>query len=42
MEATLSDGLDVLRAERLRRMKRVAAGLLVAMLGLYVVTGLGE
>jgi len=42
MEATLSDGLDALRAERLRRMKRVAAGLLVAMLALYVVTGLGE
>lgn len=42
MEATLPDGLDVLRAERLRRMKRVAAGLLVAMVILYVVTGFGE
>ncbi|WP_405235526.1 DUF445 domain-containing protein [Lentisalinibacter orientalis] len=42
MEATLSDGLDALRAERLRRMKRVAAGLLVAMVILYVVTGFGE
>lgn len=42
MEATLSDDLDTLRAERLRRMKRVAGGLLLGMLGLYVVTGLGE
>ncbi|HZX22796.1 MAG TPA: DUF445 domain-containing protein [Woeseiaceae bacterium] len=42
MEATLSDGLDALRAERLRRMKQVAAGLLVAMVVLYVVTGFGE
>lgn len=42
MEATLSDGPDALRARRLVRMKKVAGGLLVAMVILYVVTGLGE
>jgi uncharacterized membrane-anchored protein YjiN (DUF445 family) len=42
MEATPSDGLDALRARRLVRMKRVAGGLLLAMVALYVVTGFGE
>ncbi len=42
MEATLSDDLDAARERRLVRMKKVAGGLLLAMVALYVITGFGE